>query len=374
MKAPSKLVGRWLMRSFTRVAQKTARAARKKVLQVAKQRVKQLVQERVKQSAVESALRGGGRFVAGSVLGVRGIRRYRLYLPPGAREGTREGALLPLLVMLHGCDQDAASFAAVTRMNRVAEREHFAVLYPEQDRLSNPLGCWHWFDLDSGRAQAEADSILQAIDHVCALHPLNTSAVALAGLSAGASLAALLAVAHPARFCAVAMHSGVPPGAAHSAAGALRAMRGKGRSVQLPPIAAAALASASTAASVAQSGPVWPPLLVLHGSRDSVVAPSNGRDTALRWAQACEAVAQPARREQRGNRYAACVTDFKRGARTLVTLVEIEGLGHAWSGGPARQRYADANGPDASRRVWRFVAQQLGPALARSGGLVRQQP
>ena len=360
------------MRSFTRVAQQTARAAQKKVLQAAKQRVKQhvkeRVQERVKQSAAESALRGDGRFVAGSVLSVRGIRRYRLYLPPdtreGARDGTREGALLPLLVMLHGCDQDAASFAAATRMNRVAEREHFAVLYPEQDRLSNPLGCWHWFDLDSGRAQAEADSVLQAIDQVCSQHPLDVSAVALAGLSAGATLAALLAVAHPARFCAVAMHSGVPPGAAHSAAGALRAMRGKGRPMPMPPAPAAAPAGASTAASVARSGPVWPPLLVLHGSSDSVVAPVNGRQTALSWAQACGAVAQPARREQRGNRYAACVTDFKRGARTLVTLIEIEGLGHAWSGGAARQRYADANGPDASRRVWRFVAQQLRPALA----------
>ncbi len=253
-----------------------------------------------------------------------------------------------MLVMLHGCDQDAVSFAASTRMNRVAERERFAVLYPEQDRISNLQGCWNWFDLDSGRAQAEATSVLHAIDRVCDLHPVDPSAVAIAGLSAGASLAALLAVAHPTRFCAVALHSGVPPGAAHSPSGAMRAMRGRARAVPVPAPAASA-----------DAVPPWPPLLVLHGSRDVVVAPSNGRETALRWALACGATAQPPRHEQRGQRHAVCITDFNVVRRTQVTLVEVVGLGHAWSGGAARQPYGDARGPDASLRVWRFVKAQL---------------
>ena len=38
--------------------------------------------------------------------------------------------------MLHGCGQDAKGFAASTRMNRVAARERFMVLYLEQDRLA----------------------------------------------------------------------------------------------------------------------------------------------------------------------------------------------------------------------------------------------
>ena len=297
-------------------------------------------------------MRGAGEFLPGRVLGPRGVRRYRLYLPPGARAG----APMPLLVMLHGCDQDAVSFAASTRMNRVAEKERFAVLYPEQDRLSNLHGCWHWFDLDSGRAQAEATSVLQAIDRVCSAHPVDASAVAIAGLSAGASLAALLAVAHPTRFCAVALHSGVPPGAAHSPAGALRAMRGRARSVPVPVPASAAGAGAA---------PRWPPLLVLHGTRDAVVAPSNGPETALRWAEACGATEQAPRLEQRGQRHAVCTTDFDVGRRTAVTLLEVRGLGHAWSGGAAAQRYGDAQGPDASRRIWRFVATQLRQRLTR---------
>jgi poly(3-hydroxybutyrate) depolymerase len=64
------------------------------------------------------------------------------------------GERLPLMVMLHGCGQDAKTFAASTRMNVVAARERFLVLYPEQDRLSNANGCWNWFETRSGRAQA----------------------------------------------------------------------------------------------------------------------------------------------------------------------------------------------------------------------------
>ena len=95
------------------------------------------------------------------------------------------GERLPLMVMLHGCGQDAKTFAASTRMNVVAARERFLVLYPEQDRLANAQGCWNWFDTRSGRAYGEAALIMAAIDQVCLLHGADRDRVAVAGLSAG---------------------------------------------------------------------------------------------------------------------------------------------------------------------------------------------
>jgi poly(3-hydroxybutyrate) depolymerase len=56
------------------------------------------------------------------------------------------------------------------------------------------------------------------------------------------------------------------------------------------------------------------------------------------------------------------VTQFKRSRRVVATLVQVGRLGHAWSGGAARQRFSDANGPDASRMVWRFAEKQFRPA------------
>jgi len=40
----------------------------------------------------------------------------------------------------------------------------------------------------------------------------------------------------------------------------------------------------------------------------------------------------------------------------VATLVEVQHLGHAWSGGAASQPHGDAKGPDASRMAWAFAA------------------
>lgn len=102
-----------------------------------------------------------------------------------------------------------------------------------------------------------------------------------------------------------------------------------------------------------------PPLLVIHGETDRVVAASNGRTSAAVWALASGAAPGPERVLQRGKRYATRVTDYKRKGKVQVSLHQIEQLGHAWSGGPAKLAFSDANGPDATRLVWSFVARQF---------------
>jgi len=290
-------------------------------------------------AARRRAAAGSGHWLPGMALGPSGARRYRLYSPHGLRPGER----LPLLVLLHGCTQDAEALAASTRMNLLAARQRFLVLYPEQDRLANPQSCWNWYETDHGRAQAEADLVLQAIDQVCRLRAGDRSRVVVAGLSAGASLAALLAIRHPARFCGVVMHSGVPPGTAHSTLTALAAMQGRRHTAPLPAMPAAG----------------WPPLLVVHGSADGVVSPHNGEAAALAWAAAAGAAASAPRRVQRGQRHPMLVTDYRQRGRSVATLALVQGLGHAWSGGAAGQPFSDAQGPDASRMVWAFAQKQF---------------
>ena len=285
---------------------------------------------------------GAGQWISGVAMGAAGMRRFKLYRPPGIQFGER----LPLMVMLHGCGQDAKSFATSTRMNRVAARERFLVLYPEQDRVSNPQGCWNWFDTSSGRAYGEAGLIMKAIDQVCLMYAVDRERIAVAGLSAGASMAALLVTRHPERFGAVVMHSGIPPGTAHSTLSALGAMHGH-RSTR--PLAVTPVAMAAS----------WPPLMVIHGALDKVVAASNGLAAAQAWADAAGANEGKGRSVQRGNRYPTNVTDFKRRGKTVATLVEVERLGHAWSGGAAQQAYSDGKGPDASRMAWAFAARQF---------------
>ncbi|NLF53512.1 MAG: prolyl oligopeptidase family serine peptidase [Thauera phenolivorans] len=324
------------MRSMTRA---TVRAGSKAVNKAMNDAVKAAV-------AQTTPPPGAGDWIAGQAVGPGGLRRWFLFRPQGVSNTER----LPLLVMLHGCGQTARSFALSTRMNRIAARERFLVLYPEQDRMVNPQGCWDWYGTGSGKAHAEAGTLMAAIDQICLLYPVEREAVALAGISAGASMAALLAAEHPERFRALVMHSGVAPGAARSSASALSAMRGR-REPGLARIGVHPL----------------PPLLVIHGSRDLVVAPSNGEAAVHLWAAACAGRAGEPRRVQRGQRHATMVTDFRAGGRVVASLHEVEGLGHAWSGGDGRQHFSDPEGPDASRLAWAFFARQLRARAGRRG-------
>jgi poly(hydroxyalkanoate) depolymerase family esterase len=283
-------------------------------------------------------------WTSGFAIGPAGARRYHLYKPPGVRRSER----LPLVVMLHGCGQDAAAIAASSRIDRIASRERFLVLYPEQDRLANAQRCWNWYDTRSGRAQGEAALIDTAIEQVCALQPVDRNRIAIAGLSAGAGMAALLAIRRPERFRAVAMHSGIAPGVAHSAATALSAMRGQRRSAgPLPAV------DGSTS---------WPALLVIQGSADRIVARQNGVEAVRLWAGHAGAREAPSRVVQRGARRPATLTDYHAAGRLVASLCEVDGLGHAWSGGASGPAYSDPKGPDATRMIWTFAVRQFAAA------------
>ncbi|KRB39664.1 PHB depolymerase family esterase [Acidovorax sp. Root70] len=296
-----------------------------------------------------------GEWISGVAPGPAGARRFHAYVPTGL--ALRPGEKLPLLVMLHGCGQTGRDIAAVSRMNRLAARHRFVVLYPEQERVANAQGCWNWFERRNGRAEAEAATLLAAVDKVARRLPVDLARVAVAGLSAGASMAVLMAALFPDRFCAVAMHSGVAPGTAESAATALAAMHGR-REAHLPDPPAAN--AAATPVLPVGAPAALPPLLILHGDADGVVSVRNAAATAQLWADALGARAGAIRTLQRGQRYPMRVTEFKARGRTMVALREVVGLAHAWSGGTAQLPYSDPAGPDASALIWAFVARQFG--------------
>ncbi|MEZ0306781.1 MAG: PHB depolymerase family esterase, partial [Ramlibacter sp.] len=96
---------------------------------------------------------GPGRVIAGSHGDALVRRDFKLFVPAQAGGGP-----LPLVVMLHGCTQDADDFAAGTGMNQLAREQGFYVLYPEQARHANPQRCWNWFKhshQERGRGEPE---------------------------------------------------------------------------------------------------------------------------------------------------------------------------------------------------------------------------
>ncbi len=340
----AKAIGRAAVKQQSVVAKQAARTVHRAAKQATKTNTTLARQARARNTAaVGKAVqavaeqqrfpRAPGDWLPGLAVGPAGVRRFHLYRP--ASLGV-PAAPVPLVVMLHGCTQNARGFAVSTRMHKLAERHGFFVLFPDQDTLAHPQGCWRWFDRRAGHAQTEAQTLVLMIDQVRLRHPIDPARIVVAGLSAGAGMAALMALREPARFAAVVMHSGVAPGSAQSAATALQSMHGRGH-VKL------------------EAALPLPPLLVLHGSEDGIVAPANGRAAAEAWAVACRARPTGSKLQQRGERRPMTVSDWRLGRRTVVRLCEVEGLGHAWSGGDRAQPFGDPAGPDASALLWRFA-------------------
>lgn len=349
-------ITRAYQRNLAALVRATKPAARKKAVSVQARPVRQGVAAASPQPSKLAS--PPTQWVSGIAPGPAGARRFHLFVPPGL--AAAPGETFPLLVMLHGCRQTGRDLAAISRMNRIAVRKRFLVLYPEQERIANAHGCWNWYERRSGKADAEAATLLAAVDQVARRHPVDLGRIAVAGLSAGASMAALLGALYPTRFCAVVMHSGVAPGTAESAANAMAAMRGS-RDAHLPEaFAVLPVPAAATRGQGAPAGLRLPPLLVLHGDEDSVVSVRNASATALLWASASGARPAASRTLLRGKRYPMRATEFKAAGRVAVAVREIAGLDHAWSGGASRMPYSDPAGPDASALLWAFVARQFG--------------
>jgi poly(hydroxyalkanoate) depolymerase family esterase len=270
---------------------------------------------------------------------------YALYLPASAPSP----AGLPLVVMLHGCRQTAESFAAGTRICRLAERAGFAVLLPEQAKTAQAHRCWHWHQPD---AHSEAPAVASLVAAMIREHGFDHERVHLAGMSAGAGLAAVLAVHHPALFAAVGLHSGPVFGAAHSAMSAMRVMRDGSREDPLRLIEAAVDVAAHPGM----------PALVVHGQLDAVVASRNATQLGTEFARLNRLLdAQGAVRagEQRAyQRDDVDYLDHLKAGRLVVRVGIVRGLGHAWSGGDPREPFHADRGPDASRMMWNFFRHQ----------------
>lgn len=273
---------------------------------------------------------------------------YRLYLP-----GTPKAALAPvypLLVLLHGCKQDAADFSEGTAMNLLAEQRQCIVLYPEQLTKANQLRCWNWFEPRHQSRGAGEPAMLAALTHkVLASHPADPARVYVAGLSAGGAMAALVAGLYPELFAAVGVHSGLPSGAASGMLSALIAMRRGSRRI------------------IGEAGRnEVMPTIVFHGSADKTVHPDNGDQVVAfalaGWRASGLALEKSQRSEvgaangSNGDRQRLTVRDIYSAAdgKPYVELWNVSSGPHAWSGGNSAGSFTDPLGPSASLAMLNF--------------------
>ena len=269
----------------------------------------------------------------------------------------------PMVVMLHGCTQDPSSFAAATAMNDTADRHGFVVMYPGQPRGRNPQGCWNWFAAEHQQLGVGEPELIAGMARALlteeSRQTVDRRRMFVAGLSSGGAMALILAVCYPDLFAAVAVHSGLPYRAADNLGTAYAAMGG---AINTP----GADGEAIHAAMGQHVRPV--PGLVIHGMADRTVAPQNSRHILGQLMHANHLAApscahDPARptASQRGRVAGGLSYTHNRWTDADGTLmhasIDIDGLGHAWSGGVAGGSYTDPRGPSASESIWAFFAE-----------------
>ncbi len=243
-----------------------------------------------------------------------GLAMYE-YVPAGLSSGR------PIVVVLHGCTQTAASMESAG-WNQLADQYKFTVVYPEQQTANNPVRCFNWAGeygdtANLVRGQGENASIMQMVDKSIAAHGGDASKVFIVGFSAGAGFTSVMIATYPERFAGAAIMSGLPYRCATSVSGAY--------SCQSPGVTKTP-AQWGDLVRTSHAGP-YPRVQIWHGSTDSTVVPANETELVKQWTnvQGIDDVADDT--ETIGS---ATRTAYRSASgAVLVEAYKVTGMGHA---------------------------------------------
>jgi poly(hydroxyalkanoate) depolymerase family esterase len=321
-------------------------------------------------------------------------RTYWVYIP----SGTRPPRSMPLMVVLHGCTEQAADIAYISRFDWEAEQKHFVVAYPEQAPFQttgtttfdgNGSKCWNWFLPQGQNRDAGEPALIAGITRsVIATQHVDRHRVDVIGISAGGATADIMAATYPDLYAAV----GILAGCEYKGLPCL------GSAAAQPPQVSGQLAFQASGAHARVV-----PFLVENGDADPVVPVANALEVAQQWQvtddyaahhgvlsnpappAACATttvVPSPAVDTSQTppvayNPYdvlyysadgSACPAATPAGRGLLGEMYIVHGEFHAWPGGPqptASEIYTNPGGPNLTDVAYQFFMAH--PCQLRAG-------
>jgi poly(hydroxyalkanoate) depolymerase family esterase len=182
-----------------------------------------------------------------------------------------------LVVVLHGCTQNAAVYDFGAGWSTLADRYGFVLLMPQQEPSNNPNKCFNWFlSRHIERDKGETLSIRQMVEAMIRDHYIDPRSVYVTGLSAGGAMTVVLLATYPELFAGGAVIAGLPYRTATNMNEAFESM------FNARPRPAHEWGNLVRAAS-RHDGP-WPRISVWHGDSDPLVKRENADHLCVQWA------------------------------------------------------------------------------------------
>jgi len=276
-----------------------------------------------------------GSYFHGTYAGIHGVRDYHGYVP----SSYRPGVAVPVVVALHGCTENDVGFDLLSGWSEEAERRGFIVVFPDQNNLVNPAGCWNWpLSINQHRGAGEPAIIAGITGRIRADYTVDARRVYVTGVSAGGVMANIMAVAYPDVYAASSILAGCEYAcdvfqsrpAVESGHDALAEMGSRARPV---------------------------PTVIWQGTADKVVPPSTADRIAVQWAVVDHIDTTPDSVDHGqvpGGRTYTHLTYRSASGEPLIEQYLIDGAGHSYPGGCSCSLYGDPTGPDATGLSWDF--------------------
>lgn len=279
-------------------------------------------------------------------------RSYQVYLPDGLDE--RETPP-PVVMVLHGCRQTEQNMIDETRFVELADRENFVAVFPfvtsyDELRIEN---CWgFWFPQHRQEGRGEAADLRRILDQVESVFETDPQRRYVAGLSSGAAMSVVMAVAYSEDIAAVGSVAGLPYGEDAAAVGFACGL----------PTTHHSVSRIVDDMQAEQDDPVEQrqvPMMVIHSQNDCTVPIRNGLNIRDSWIRHYAADPDPVMAEDcttegvtcRHNRYAE--PDGATVVETVLYNGPTSGRTHYWVGDNAGP-FADPNGQSATELLWSF--------------------
>lgn len=235
------------------------------------------------------------------------------YVPEGLPEGR------PVVVVLHGCTQNATDYGNDSGWVELADAWQFSLVLPQQRLINNFNYCFNWFErTDTTRGSGEVASVISMVDYAIDAVGADSSRVYVTGLSAGGGMTSALLATYPERFAGGGIVAGIPSRCAAALYEAFMCMNpGK----NLSPSAWGDLVRSASSHDGA-----WPTVSIWHGNADYTVAVANQRELIEQWTNVHGTDATP----DRTDTVAGYPREFYEDANgnTVVESVTVTGMGH----------------------------------------------